>query len=343
MLKDFALLKSQLFSQDLPFHKDLFDCCESVSNLLENEISWYRSTSENGDPGALLDFSNKPLPTIVVPDIHARPDFIYNILKYRLPESIISYSDRSVFHALKKGLVRIICVGDALHTEKKYARWNDIKNEFSKGLTTGPAMTAEMQDGLNTIISLMKLKLLFPEYVHFLKGNHENILNKSGDGDFAFVKYADEGNMVKKFLFDVYGDDVIYLISCIEKALPLISFNKNFVVSHGEPRDFYSKSDLINARANSKIIEGLTWTNNDVAKEGSVEYILKEASCSSNVDDWYYFGGHRPVQNDFLLRQNGKYIQFHNPVKQNILFIKPEEKIELNKIIVHLDKKRKSK
>lgn len=343
MLKDFVIVKNQLFSEDLPFHSVLFEHCEKVSNILENEITSYRPVAKSGEPGSLLDFRNNPLPTIIVPDIHARPDFIYNILKYRLPESIINYSDRSVFHALKKGLIRIICVGDALHTEKTQMRWARIQKEFEQGISTGPEMSAEMQEGLNTILSLMKLKILFPEYFHFLKGNHENILNKTGNGDYGFVKYANEGNMVKKFLFDMYGDDVIYLISCIENSLPLISMNNKFVVSHAEPRDFYSRDTLINARENPKIVEGLTWTNNDAAKEGSVFYILKEAAESTDISNWYYFGGHRPVKENYQFRQEGKYVQFHNPVKQNILFIKPEESIDLDKILINVDKRRKRK
>jgi len=345
MLKDFSLVKQRLFATDLPMHTYLFDLCSDVCDILEKEITEYREIDREGAAGSLLDFSKNPLPTIVVPDIHARPDYIYKILNYKLPKELIDYSDRTVFHALKKNLVRIICVGDALHTEKTYARWKSIEVEFNAGVSTGNFMSEEMLEGLNTICGMMMLKKLFPENVHFLKGNHENIMNRTGNGDYGFIKYADEGNMVRKFMFDMYGDDVIYMISCIEKALPLISVNQNFVVSHGEPADYFSKTELINARhiENGKIIKALTWTNNGDSKEGSVSRILKELSGSEDIEDWFYFGGHRPVPEDYLLRQNGKYVQIHNPSKQNIVFIKPDEKIDLEKIIVHLDKAKKNK
>jgi len=341
MLKDFSIVKQQLFAPELPFHTPFFELSEEVCNILEKEITDYRPADKKGNPGALLDFRHNQLPTIIVPDIHARPEFIYKILNYKLDQSIIDYSDKTVFHALKKGLVRIICVGDALHTEKNYHRWSQIQAEFKGGITTGSCMSQEMLEGLNSILALMKLKTLFPENVHFLKGNHENIQNKIGGGDYAFRKYADEGNMVKKFLFDMYGDDVIYMLSCIENALPLICVNKNYLISHAEPKNAYTRDQLINAREESLIVEGLTWTNNDAAVEGSVAGIAKNLLEMEEEENWYYFGGHRPVPENYLLRQNNKYVQFHNPSKQNIIMIMPDEKIELEKVLKNLDKRRR--
>ena len=343
MLKDFSRIKAGLFSSNLPGHDYLFNLCEKTCDLLEKEITDYRPADNKGRAGALLDFTSNPLPTIIVPDIHARPDFIFNILNYKLPKEYINYSDRSIFHALKKGLVRIICVGDALHTEKTINRWQAIQAEFDSGISTGPYMSAEMLEGLNTITALMELKLLFPDLVHFFKGNHENILNKSGNGDFAFGKYADEGYMVKKFMFDFYGDDVLYMISCLEKELPLISVNKDYVISHAEPENVYFLHEFINARENPKIIEDLTWTANGDVKTLTVPKIMKALLKKDNLEGSYYFAGHRPVNGDYSFRQNGLFVQIHNPSKQNIVFIDPNKKINLEESILHLDKKRGKK
>ncbi|MCR4743438.1 MAG: metallophosphoesterase [Treponema sp.] len=343
MLKDFSRIKEGLFSVNLPDHDYFFNLCEKTCDLLEKEITNYRPADNKGRAGGLLDFTKNPLPTVIVPDIHARPDFIFNILNYKLPKEYISYSDRSLFHALKKGLVRIICVGDALHTEKTILRWQAIQAEFDSRIYTGPAMSAEMLEGLNTITALMELKLLFPDLVHFIKGNHENILNKSGNGDYAFRKYADEGNMVKKFMFEIYGDDILYMISCLEKELPLISANKDFVVSHAEPENIYSREEFINVRENPNIIEDLIWTANGDVTHATVPAIMKELLNKENLQDSYYFAGHRPVNGDYLLRQNGLFVQIHNPSKQNIVFIDPNKNINLEESIIHLDKKRGKK
>ena len=46
-----------------------------------------------------------------------------------------------------------------------------------------------------------------------------------------------------------------------------------------------------------------------------------------------YLAGHRPVENKYNLRQNGLFVQFHNPCEQNIAIIynnrpfNPEEDI----------------
>ena len=64
----------------LPSHDEIFNLADAASTVLETESSVYRPESESGKPGSLLDFQKSPLPLIVVPDIHARPHFMENIL-----------------------------------------------------------------------------------------------------------------------------------------------------------------------------------------------------------------------------------------------------------------------
>lgn len=323
--KSLLQLNKFLLKPILPSYEDFFDIANEVSNVLENEKSDYRFSDENGNCGSLLDFQQNDLPTIIVPDFHARPFFLRNILNFILPQNFIqsknSIKKISVFSALKKNLIRIIFVGDILHSEKNTKlRWLCIQEEFNKQNFTGTATKSEMSDGFSLWCSLMILKIYFPQNVHILKGNHENILNATFNGDFSFRKFCDEGNMTKIFVQNYYGDDILHLIHYTESLLPLICVGKNFVVSHAEPFESFTKNELINAKNRNGIIEKLTWTNNDEAQEGSVEDIIKNLCEDYELfDDFTYFAGHRPVKDNFNLRQNNKLVQIHNPSKQNVV------------------------
>ena len=337
-------VKNILRTNELPSHDEIFNLADAASTVLETESSAYRPESESGKPGSLLDFQKSQLPLIVVPDIHARPHFMENILNYRLPEDFVSGGE-TVFDALSTGLARIICVGDALHTEVDTRdRWIAAEIEFANNIYTGPAISNEMKDGFAVLGALMKLKTLFPEYVHFLKGNHENILNRTGDGDYGFVKFADEGRMVREFITEYYGEDVLYLISCVENVLPLIAVTGNCVISHAEPRFAFRKDQLINARSEAGVVEGLTWTDNDSAQDGSVMEIIEElcalpsgSTRDKALEDYVYLGGHRPVKENYRLRQKGKYIQIHNPKKQNIALVRTYRKFNPDTDIVSVE------
>jgi len=325
MDKELSQLKNILFSKKLPEHQEIFDFAQSCSEILEQEVSFYRENSVEDIPGSLLDFSSDPLPMVVIPDIHARPDFIANILEYKLPEGFLP-KPITVFKALEKKQIRVVCVGDALHTERTRRRWNMAMDEFDHGIYTGPAMSEEMLCGLNTICGLMRLKKLFPEHFHFLKGNHENIYNKSGEGDYAFKKYADEGSMVRHFLFEKYGDDIIFMLSCVENSLPLMVCSNNCVISHAEPVTGFNRYQIVNARLFPEVIEGLTWTDNGRAEEGSVASVIMNVMATNEIDDFIYLGGHRTVPEVYLTRQDGRYVQFHNPAAQNVALVNPEKK-----------------
>ncbi len=334
----FETIKNILNSSMLPFYDDFFQILNEASECLESEKNDYRPADSNNGPGGLIDFHKDKLPLIVIPDLHARPYFLLNILEYPI------FKNMNVFEALSAGRLRLLSVGDILHTERNtQERWAAAAVEFLAGIFTGPALSAEMQEGLCLLAGLLKLKVAFPSYVHILKGNHENILNASGNGDFAFRKFADEGEMGMVFVQDYYGDDILYLINCVEKSLPLAFFGKKCVVSHAEPFRSYSREELINARITEGVVEGLTWTDNGAAAEGSAAGTIS-ALCSSSgekgsIEDYVYLGGHRPVTGNYRLLQSGRYIQIHNPGKQNVAFVQPDKKFNPDTDFVDVVKK----
>ena len=330
-----------LNSNTPPSYEAFFSTLATATEVLDNEITSYRQKNEQENAGSVLDFTqDKDLPLIIIPDIHARTDFIKNILNYTItPELnfIKTAKQISVYQALKKNKIRIICVGDALHTEiNTIERWKNIQIEFSKNIFTGPAATLEARDCFNTLFALLLLKISFPNNFHFLKGNHENIYNTTGDGDYSFRKIADEGNTLKRFIQNYYGEDILYLISYYEKSLPLISITKQCVISHAEPRTSYTKNELINAKQNPQIIEDLTWTNNDEAEENSVKKIIKNLLGTNSKA--IYFAGHRPVIENFKKLHNGLFFQIHNPHKQNIVLIYKDKDFNPETDIIGVEK-----
>lgn len=327
----------------LPDHDYLFSVADSAASVLENEICSYRPASDFNTLGGLLDFSGgEKLPLVIVPDLHARSYFLRNILNFTLPESFAcseingGKTGISVFQALEEDKIRLVFVGDLLHSELRgRLRWMEALKDFDRGNYNGESMTAEMSEGLTLFSMIMELKIAFPANVHILKGNHENIMNVRGPGDFPFRKFANEGEMVKDFMVSVYGDDVLMVISCFEKNLPLAAVFPECVVSHAEPARAFSRQELINGMDSDEVILGLTWTENNAAKDGSVKKMLESLT---EKPDSLYFGGHRPIQGNYSLRQNGKYVQIHNPDRQNIVLVYKDRPIDLDANIVQVDK-----
>lgn len=328
----------------LPSHEYISEISNVASEIEENEITDYRTAASNGYAGSLLELND--LPTVIVPDIHGRPEFLRNILKFKLPSDFCEPSDLSgnqhcspvtVEEALQQKKINMICVGDAIHTELTMERWHCIELEFEENRHTGVFMKKEMEECLSVLCGIMGLKILYPENFHFLKGNHENILNETVGGDFAFCKYSDEGQMVRDFITDYYGEDVLYLISCWEKALPLIASGKNYVVSHAEPRAAFSRTELVDARFYGNVVNGLIWTRNGDVQDDTAQVIINELLPADERANAFYFAGHRPVREKYALRQNGKLVQFHNPGRENIALVPNNRIFNPEKDIVGVD------
>lgn len=336
-----SFLEDLSYEQNLPSYDYLFTVADGAASTLETEVTDYRPANVFNSVGGLLDFTSskqKVLPLIIVPDMHARAYFLRNILNYKLSADFVDEASEdgpmTVFDALSKGLTRIVFVGDLLHSELRCRlRWMDALLEFKNHVYDGKAMTDEMQEGLTLLSMIMELKIAFPEYVHILKGNHENIMNLRSPGDYPFRKFANEGEMVRQFMSTVYGDDILMIISCFEKNLPLAAVFPNCIISHAEPVRNFSRDELINGMDIDDVIRGLTWTENNAAKEGSVKTMLDEMTKSQQS---LYFGGHRPIQGSYALRQDGRYVQIHNPDMQYITLVYKDKQFDLNNDIVQV-------
>ncbi|MCR5699399.1 MAG: metallophosphoesterase [Treponemataceae bacterium] len=314
--------------QNPPSTKDFLPVIEDVIKVLQKEDQSVRPKANNKKPGGIINLI-QGIPTILVPDLHSRYDFLVKILNYRP-------SNFSVLELLEKGLVNLLFVGDGLHSERAgLERWNSAYDDFLSGNFKGKAMTEEMSLGLNLMFLVMKLKIAFPRHVHFLKGNHENILNDDENGNYPFRKFVDEGQMSYEFMKATYPEKLIKNYAVFENLLPVFAVGSDFLVSHAEPARYFSKTEILNCYQHPSVITGLIWTRNDEALGNPAIQLLDEYFPENPSS--LYFAGHRPVKEKFALREEGRFVQIHNPEKKQIIILNPNDAKNFRDGIINLD------
>ena len=317
-------------TKELPQEKVLLDLSDEVVTVLENEDPLYRPLTKDGRRGGLLDFTKESKVVIIVPDIHARRDFLLKLISH-------SIRGVSILRLLHEEKITIICAGDAIHSETMpdaRERWIKAYDDYINGIPDGLYMRKEMSDSLYTLMIIMELKKAFPHSFHFLKGNHENITNSSLNGDYPFKKFAEEGAMVKDFITKYYSDALLHVIDCYEKSLPLVCIFDKFAVSHAEPLTAFKKDMIINCHMYPGVIEGLTWTKNGDAFEGSVPLTFANLNPDYDKNKALWFAGHRTVSGTYEMRQGGQFIQFHNPDLMNVILLGRDRKFDPSKNII---------
>jgi len=348
-----ALFSEKSFSgfPRLLSHSDFSQLLSQVVTVLENENPRLRPESSPGRPGGLVDLvSCVPLlPTIIVPDLHSRWHFFQEILDFtpNFPGDTWDSFDgtASVADLLAAGRVNVVCVGDGLHSELHRERWQRAVAEYEGGQVLGSALEEEMTEGLFLMEMVMRCKVAFPKNFHFLKGNHENILNQWAGGDRPFRKMAREGEMSRRFMEEQYGEDMLYLYSHFESLLPLFVVAPRCLISHGEPSVSYNRSQLVAALDDEEgtVVHGLTWTRNDESCEGAVATMLEEflpmwwAGGQEPPFDCLYFGGHRSISESYRLRQGGRFVQIHNPRLHQVALVFPHRPFDFTKDFIRLD------
>ena len=302
-----------------------------VNFVLINEDDEVRPYDSTGLPGGIVELIGD-IPTIIVPDLHARMDFFMSVMRFELGEG------EAVLSLLSRGEVQVVCVGDGFHAEGRAARrWQLAYNEYKGNYKKRKNMDEEMRESLGVMEMVMEVKTAYPEFFHFLKGNHENIANEQGGGNHPFRKYSYEGPMVTHYVQQFYSEEFFETYYEFEKNLPLFAIGRNFVVSHAEPAMFFNREHIIEYRDRPEVVEGLTWTANDEADDGSVDHMLEYYLNVDEHENVRYFGGHRPVRGMYHLRAGGRYVQIHNPERFIIALIQPDGEIDLEKDILVIE------
>ncbi len=307
--------------------EDYLELLNIVSTVLETEAEHYRPYDSSGLPGGVV-YLDRSLPTIILPDLHARVDFLYNMLTGKEP---------GVLSGLHGGELQVVCVGDGFHGEVRVLnRWRMAFAEFQNGYASHDNMDREMIESLAVMEMVMRVKSAYPRGFHFLKGNHENISNEMGGGNYPFVKFVEEGAMVAAYCAKFLGRDFIKAYYRFEKNMPLLAVGRNVLISHAEPVRCFACDEVIEYRNLSEVVEGFTWTDNDQADPDSVEQMLGSYLEPEWQENGRYFGGHRTVPGRFRLRANGKYVQIHNPGKWAFARIAPDRPIDVRRDVCEL-------
>ncbi len=321
------LFDAIISSTTIPDPSEYLAKVSSAIETLNNENLSIRPEASDGSPGGILHLYHD-IPTIIVPDIHARKQLMKALINIKTEE-------KSFFELMKNKELQVLCVGDGFHSELRgKERWHDAFKEYEKGYRKHKNMDAEMIDCFGLMEMVMELKIAFPENFHFLKGNHENIKNEETGGDHPFRKFVFEGDMVKTWVVQFLGEDFLVKYSDFEKKLPLMAIGENFLVSHAEPKRFYYPEEIKDYHAET--IHGLTWTANGESEEGSVEEMLKYYLPDKLLSEKLYFGGHRIISEKYKLRAGGLFVQIHNPWNLQVVYIKPDSHIDLEKDILDI-------
>jgi hypothetical protein len=313
-----------------PPGKDVFiNMLTQVNEILENENPEVRPHDTGGRPGGLIYF-NRTNNLIMLPDLHARRQFLGHVLDWE------AFAGDDVLNQLENGTLSMLCLGDGVHSEGALAgRWRDAFNEYLKGYKKCPNMDAEIADSFNLMLVIMALKIRYPERFHFLKGNHENILNETGNGNYAFAKYANEGAMVFDYFRKFYNEEILNGYARFEKNLPLFVVGSNFLASHAEPEYSFDLEEIVNFREQDGMIESLTWTDNYTSEEGALDSIITNFIPEDN-ESIYYFGGHRPIRELYNQINDDRYVQIHNPRKEIVVKIDQSQPLDLDNDVIEI-------
>ena len=307
----------------LPGRLELAALVGKVKATLESEAASIRPRDSSGRPGGIVELP--VLPTVLVPDIHARPAFIASVLGWSPPR----YNE-PLASLLEGGKACLVCLGDVFHSETGTAqkRWKAAYREYGTRWASRAVMDEEMRFSLAAVSIVLEAKLAFPSVFHYLKGNHDNIADEEGRGDHSFYKFSQEGPMVASWFRATYGEDLLRAYRELELDLPLLALGHQFVASHGEPAFALSRSDLIEYRRRSDVVEALIWTGNGDAMDQSVARSMDALlgplrPDGARSDDALWFAGHRPVADRYTLRANGRFVQFHDPTATRVAFLEP--------------------
>lgn len=302
----------------LPDAAHLSPAFQAATQVLENLPVSLRPLASDGRAGGLVEMAPN-LPTLILPDLHARPGLLVDLLDTR-PDP----DGWTVLELLDQKRIQVLMVGDGPHTEGPDAapRWRKAWTEFQNGWASATAMTEEMTLAFNAMEIVALMVTSFPGTFLFLKGNHDNILNEEGNGNHPFGKYAYEGQMAYKWTADFLGSDFVFCYDDFERAMPLAARGKGWLATHAEPAFAITPQDAIEARLKPEIIQALTWTANEAAVPDAVPKTLA-AFLDPTDKPGVAFGGHRPVKERFALRAGGRFVQIHDLDQRQAALIRP--------------------
>ncbi|HLI05446.1 MAG TPA: metallophosphoesterase [Ktedonobacteraceae bacterium] len=254
------------------------------------------------------------LPTIIIPDLHARRTMLTDILS--APIGAGSSTGEQVFGLLQKGLINVVCVGDIVHSEEP-SNWVINRD----GEWTPALLDKEMVRSLGAGIMVMYLKLQFPDHFHCLRGNHDDMVMEFGpfrkfvglrrdeqdevvvvEGRPVLTGDKGESELVRDWVLtrEGWGQAFLDAWTQFERALPLFAQGSYFVVSHTLPRIPLSEAALHDPGKPREVTSELTQRRG--VNGDSIVRTLENLGIKSIIQRWFY--GHTPVSAE---KNGGKY------------------------------------
>jgi len=234
---------------------------DNVINILKNEPERIRPKDKNGNPGGLIELK-EDIPTILIPDLHARREFLLNVLKNK------DERGKSNLEKLLNKKIQIVCLGDGIHNEERPERWKEAWAETIKsGRPINTHMEEEMTESLGVMEMIMQLKEASPENFHYLRGNHDDMKETHG----GFYKYAKESLQVKNYVLQKFGKDFLDKYAEFEENMPLIAKGNKFIASHTFPDRIINYDEIVNFRGNKEnLLKSFCWSRNNVERLGQI-------------------------------------------------------------------------
>src|SRR5215472_1496878 len=263
--------------------------------------------------GGLLHLPD--LPTIIIPDLHARRAMLIALFSTQIEEG--PYAGGRVFDLLQQELINVVCVGDIVHSEE---RTNWVIN--TDGEWTAELLDKEMVRSLGAAAMVMYLKIQYPEHFHCLRGNHDDLAGEL-EADFrkyVGVKYNDqdelvyidghpvltadkgEAQIVREWVMtrEGWGPPFVDAWGQFDRALPLFAQGAYFAISHTLPRVTLSESEIRDPNRPREI--SLELTSRRGVNRSAIQGTLDQLGIKETVQRWFH--GHTPVPPE---KNGGKY------------------------------------
>jgi Calcineurin-like phosphoesterase len=276
------------------------------------------------------------LPTIIIPDLHARRTMLTDILRAQIVGG--PSASGQVFELLQQGRINVVCVGDIVHSEE---RSNWVIN--LDGDWTSELLDKEMVRSLGAGAMVMYLKLQFPEHFHCLRGNHDDVTGEMGkyrkfvgirrdeydevvlvDGRPVLTADKGEPEIVRDWLLarKEWGQAFIDAWAQFERALPIFAQGSYYAISHTLPLIPLSEAALRDSNRPKEITFELTSRRG--INGSAIAETLNNLGIKSIVQHWFY--GHSMVPQD---KNGGKYeedldgllIRLNNPTKYVFAYV----------------------
>ncbi len=285
-------------------------------------------------PGSLVHLPD--LPTVIIPDLHARRGMLLAILKTHIVEG--PYAGKQIFELLQQGRMNVVCLGDIVHSEERSHWVINLDGEWTPEL-----LDQEMIRSLGAGTMVMYLKLQFPDHFHCLRGNHDDMVTELGtfrkyvgirrdeqdevvfvDGHPVLTADKGEPEIVRDWILarEGWGQTFVDAWARFERALPLFAQGSYYVMSHTLPDIPLSEAALRDPDRPPEITKELT--SNRGVNRTAIESTLDNLGIKNSVQRWFY--GHSPVPPE---KNDGKYeedldglvIRLNNPKKQVFAYV----------------------